>query len=367
MKEQRRPARLATRLMTAQALVIAVGALALIGAAVILAPGLFHYHLAQTGETDPLVLHHAEEAFATSFALALLLSSIVSLAAAGIASWFIVRRVAHPVEELADAADRLASGSFDVDVPDAGFSSEIARLTEAFEDMAARLADTETTRRQLLSDLAHELRTPLATLEAYVDGMEDEVLPAEPATFGTMREQITRLRRLSGDLREAALAAEHALGIQLQPCDLRGVVRAAASAAAPRFEQSGIRLTSSVPDATMLVEADEDRLQQVLSNLLDNALRHTRTWVDLRLERSGELARIHVQDNGEGIPRDHLENVFRRFHRVDTSRKAADGSGSGLGLTIARAIIEDHGGKLSATSDGLGRGATFQIDLPVMT
>lgn len=367
MKEQRRPARLATRLMTAQALVIAVGALALIGAAVILAPGLFHYHLAQTGETDPLVQHHAEEAFATSFALALLLSAIVSLAAAGIASWFIVRRVAHPVEELADAADRLASGSFDVDVPDAGFSSEIARLTGAFEDMATRLANTETTRRQLLSDLAHELRTPLATLEAYVDGIEDEILPTEPATFETMRDQITRLRRLSGDLREAALAAEHALGLQLKPCDLRSVVRAAASAASPRFEQLGIQLDSSVPETTARVMADEVRLQQVLANLLDNALRHTRTRVSLSLTASGGMARIRVQDDGEGIPQAHLESVFQRFHRVDPSRKAADGSGSGLGLTIARAIVEDHGGALSAVSAGEGLGATFLIDLPLAT
>lgn len=366
MRADRGPARLATRLMTAQALVIAVGALALIGAAVVLAPGLFHYHLAQTGETDPLVQHHAEEAFATSFALALLLSTIVSLSAAGIASWFIVRRVAHPVEELADAADRLASGNFDVDVPDAGFSSEITRLTGAFEDMATRLADTETTRRQLLSDLAHELRTPLATLEAYVDGIEDEVLPVEAATFATMRDQITRLRRLSGDLREAALAAEHALGIQLQPCDLRGIVRAAASAAAPQFEQSGIGLDSSVPDTAAPAMADEVRLQQVLANLLDNALRHTSTRVSLTLAVSGGLARIRVQDDGDGIPQEHLESVFQRFHRVDPSRKATDGSGSGLGLTIARAIVEDQGGALSATSAGAGLGATFQIDLPLM-
>lgn len=352
--------------MTAQALVIAVGALALIGAAIVLAPGLFHYHLAQTGETDPLVQHHAEEAFATSFALALLLSALVSLAAAGVASWFIVRRVAHPVEELADAAETLASGSFDVDVPDAGFSSEIARLTGAFEDMATRLAGTETTRRQLLSDLAHELRTPLATLEAYVDGIEDDVLPAEPATYATMRDQITRLRRLSGDLREAALAAEHALGLQLQQVDACAVVQAAAAAASPRYEQAGVALRCSVPDSAAPVLADGIRLQQVLSNLLDNALRHTRSQVELSLAVSGGRARIAVQDDGDGIPAEHIETVFQRFHRVDPSRSSSDGSGSGLGLTIARAIVEDHGGALTASSEGSGRGARFVVDLPLI-
>jgi signal transduction histidine kinase len=350
--------------MTAQVLVIAVGALALIGAAIVLAPPLFHYHLAQTGETDPLVLHHAEEAFATSFALALLLSAVVSLLAAGAASWFIVRRVAHPIEELADAAETLASGDFQVKVPDAGFSSEISRLTSTFEEMATRLANTEATRRQLLSDLAHELRTPLATLEAYVDGLEDDVLPAAPGTFETMRDQIARLRRLSGDLREAALAAEHALDMQLQPCDVGAIARAAASAAAPRFEQSGIALDCSVPNTPIPVLADQVRLQQVLANVLDNALRHTRSQVYLAVTASDAHAYITVKDDGDGVPAAHLESIFDRFHRVDPSRKSEDGSGSGLGLTIARAIIEDHGGKLTATSAGTGLGTTFHIDLP---
>jgi len=361
----RRAPRLVTRLMTAQVVVIAVGALALIAAAVLVAPGLFHYHLAQTGETDPLVQHHAEEAFATSFAIALLIATLLSLIAAGAVSWFLVRRVAHPVEELADAAETLASGSFDVDVPDAAFSSEISRLTDAFEGMATKLADNETTRRQLLSDLAHELRTPLATLEAYIDGLEDDVLPDAAATFTTMREQTARLRRLSGDLREAALAEEHALGIHLQPEDARDIVRAAVAAAAPRYDQAGRTLTVAVPEKEVTVSADSVRLQQVLANLLDNALRHTRTRVDVTLAVDAGAAVIRVLDDGDGIPADQLDAVFHRFHRVDPSRRAGDGSGSGLGLTIARAIVGEHGGTLTASSRGAGTGATFTVTLPL--
>jgi len=361
----RRAPRLVTRLMTAQVVVIAVGALALIAAAVLVAPSLFHYHLAQTGETDPLVQHHAEEAFATSFAIALLIATLLSLIAAGAVSWFLVRRVAHPVEELADAAETLASGSFDVDVPDAAFSSEISRLTDAFEGMATKLADNETTRRQLLSDLAHELRTPLATLEAYIDGLEDDVLPDAAATFTTMREQTARLRRLSGDLREAALAEEHALGIHLQPEDARDIVRAAVAAAAPRYDQAGRTLTVAVPEKEVTVSADSVRLQQVLANLLDNALRHTRTRVDVTLAVDAGAAVIRVLDDGDGIPADQLDAVFHRFHRVDPSRRAGDGSGSGLGLTIARAIVGEHGGTLTASSRGAGAGATFTVTLPL--
>jgi signal transduction histidine kinase len=356
--------RLVTRLMTAQVVVIAVGALALIAAAVLVAPSLFHYHLAQTGETDPLVQHHAEEAFATSFAIALLIATLLSLGAAGVVSWVLVRRVAHPVEELADAAETLASGRFDVDVPDAGFSSEISRLTDSFERMAGRLADTETTRRQLLSDLAHELRTPLATLEAYIDGLEDDVLPDDATTFATMRDQTARLRRLSGDLREAALAEEHALGIHLQPEDAAAIVRAAVAAAAPRYEQAGRVLEIDAPDDAVPVQADAVRLAQVLANLLDNALRHTRTRVDVALQVTGDQAVITVADDGDGIPADQLDAVFHRFHRVDPSRRAGDGSGSGLGLTIARAIVTDHGGTLTAASRGAGTGATFRVTIP---
>jgi len=361
----RRPARLATRLMTAQVLVIAVGALALIAAAVLVAPGLFHYHLALTGETDPLVQHHAEEAFATSFAIALLLATVLSLIAAGLVSWFIVRRVAHPVEQLADAAETLAAGRFEVDVPDAAFSSEIARLTDAFEGMATKLADNETTRRQLLSDLAHELRTPLATLEAYVDGLEDHVLAPEKATYATMRDQITRLRRLAGDLRETALAEEHALGLHLQPEDARTIVQSAVAAGAPRYEHAGIGLSCHAPTDEVPVLADAVRLQQVLANLLDNALRHARTRVDVTLDARQGQAIITVADDGDGIPAEHIESIFHRFHRVDPARRSADGSGSGLGLTIARAIVEDHHGTLTAASGAgaAGAGATFTIRL----
>lgn len=361
----RRSPRLATRLMTAQVVVIAIGGVALIAAAALVAPGLFTYHLAQTGETDPLVRSHAQEAFAISLAIALLIATVISLVAAGAVSWFVVRRVANPVEELADAAETLASGSFDVGVPDAAFSGEIARLTDAFQRMAVRLTESEATRRQLLSDLAHELRTPLATLEAYIDGLEDDVLPHEATTFSTMRDQTARLRRLSGDLREAALAEEHALGIHLEPADARDIVRSAVAAASPRYEQAGRNLSVELPEHAVPVQVDAIRLQQVLANLLDNALRHSRTRVGMRLTIDGSAAVIVVADDGDGIPADQLEAVFHRFHRVDPSRRAGDGSGSGLGLTIARAIVADHRGKLSAASGGPGTGATFTIALPL--
>lgn len=353
--------------MQAQVLVVGVGAITLIIAAALVAPPLFHDHLIHAGVTDPEVQLHAEEAFASSFAIAVVLATATALLAAGGVSWFMVRRVSRPVEELAQSAESVAAGRYDVSVPDASFSSELHQLSDSFTDMAHRLAETEATRTRLLADLAHELRTPLATLEAYIDGMEDDVLDHDTAAYATMRLQVERLRRLASDLRESSAAEEHALGLVLERIDCGDVARAAVAAAVPRFAAKGVDLDLVDGPAPSWISGDTVRLQQVLANLLDNALRHTPAGgrVDVTLaERSG-FVRVQVADTGEGIPADQLHAVFERFHRVDPSRVSSDGGGSGLGLTIARAIVNDHGGTLEATSPGIGNGTTFVMTIPL--
>lgn len=358
--------RLATRLMQAQALVVGMGTLTLVISAVLVAPTLFHEHLIHTGIADAEVQFHAEEAFASAFAVSVALATVSSLLAAGAVSWFMVRRVSQPVEELADSAEVVATGQFDVTVPDALFSSELHRMSSSFNKMANRLAETDATRTSLLADLAHELRTPLATLEAYVDGMEDEVLPRDAASWTTMRDQIHRLRRLASDLREVTAAEEHALELDLATIDVRDTVQAAVTAAVPRYISKGVTLDTEMTNQVMLVNADQVRLQQVWGNILDNALRHTRPVgrVFVTVDRDGTGVRVSVADTGEGIPHEQVAMVFERFHRVDASRVAADGSGSGLGLTIARAILADHGGTIRAFSEGPGLGSRFDVWLP---
>jgi signal transduction histidine kinase len=359
--------RLATRLMQAQVLVVGVGALTLVIAAALVAPPLFHEHLIESGVNDPDAQFHAEEAFASSFAIAVILATVTALLAAGGVSWFMVRRVSRPVEELARSAESVAAGRYDVSVPDASFSSELHQLSDSFTGMAHRLAETEATRTRLLADLAHELRTPLATLEAYIDGMEDDVLAHDAASYATMRLQVDRLRRLATDLRESSAAEEHALGIVLERIDSRDVARAAVAAASPRFAAKGVTLELADARGACSILGDSVRLQQVLANLLDNALRHTPPGgrVEVGAIVSGSMVQIHVTDTGEGIPPDQLTTVFERFHRVDASRVSSDGGGSGLGLTIARAIVNDHGGSLEASSKGVGRGTTFVVMIPV--
>ena len=359
--------RLATRLMAAQAIVVGIGAVTLVVSAMLVAPGLFHDHLTQVGVNTPDVQLHAEEAFASSFAISVAVATVVSLLAAGLVSWFLVRRVSRPVEELALAAQGVAGGNFAVDVPDAAFSRELHELSESFTFMAQRLSQSESIRTRLLADLAHELRTPLATLEAYIDGMEDDVVSQEAMNYATMRLQVDRLRRLSDDLREAAAAEEHALGLVLRPIDAREVAATAVAAADPRYQSKGVGLALANSLTPCWIMADFDRLQQVLANLLDNALRHTpaQGHVSVQVECASGLVQIRVSDTGEGIPVDQLSSVFERFHRVDPSRVSTAGSGSGLGLTIARAIVAAHGGTLEAHSAGVGSGTTFRVELPL--
>jgi signal transduction histidine kinase len=181
-----------------------------------------------------------------------------------------------------------------------------------------------------------------------------------------MRGQVARLRRLATDLRESAAADEHAL--HLAPVDLDAAATAAEAVAAadPRFAAKGVGLALTSGSTPLVVSADPERLGQVLSNLLDNALRHTPPGghVDVAVSPARSTVAITVTDDGEGIPVDQIGSIFDRFHRVDQARASTDGSGSGLGLTIARAIITDHGGTLTAASDGPGTGATFTVTLP---
>ncbi len=354
--------------MIAQAVVVGVGAGTLLVSAALVAPRLFHEHLASAGVDSTGVRMHAEEAFASAFGISVVVGTVMSLLAALATSWLLVRRISRPVEDLAHSAQEVAAGHFDVDVPDAIFSRELQQLSASFTDMARRLAETESTRTQLVADLAHELRTPLATLEAYIDALEDGVMPCDAAAWATMRTQVARLRRLAGDLRESAAAAEHALGLVLEPVDGRDVAAAAVNAALPRYAAKQVLLRYAGCAEPCPVRADGMRLQQVLANLLDNALRHTPTGgrVTVTARRDAVAFLVTVADTGEGIPPSQLSSVFDRFHRVDPSRVSVDGSGSGLGLTIAKAIVADHGGTITARSDGAGLGSSFMVRLPLL-
>lgn len=363
----RRPRSLAAGLITAQVVVVAVGALTLAVTATLLAPPLFRRHLSRAAITSAPVRRHAEEAFVATFTLSLAVATATALLAAGVASWVLVRQVSAPIEALARTADAFAGGRVEAVPVIDGSSTELGRLSDAFSRMALRLADTDASRSRLLSDLSHELRTPLATISAYIDGMQDDVLPRDAQSWDTMRAQVARLSRLTTDVRDAAAAQEGTLSLHPRAIDPAALAHDAVDAVAPRFATRGVHLSYTGPTTSVTVVGDAERLAQVLANLLDNALRHTPSGgkVTVGVRPTGTRVLLVVSDDGDGIATDQLEKVFDRFHRGDPSRAAGADHGSGLGLTIARAIVTAHAGTLVATSAGLGHGTTVTVSLPV--
>jgi signal transduction histidine kinase len=358
--------RLATRLFAAQALIVASGALTLIVVAVVIAPGLFRDHLRHAvGTIRPDLARHLDEALARALLISLAVAVAAALATTLAVSWFITRRLTRPVAAMAAAATQIADGDYHTRVPPSRLGVEFAMLDNAFNRMAATLHTTENRRRELLADLAHELRTPLATLDSFLEGIEDGIIPATDATWQTMAEQTGRLRRLVDDIDAVSRAEERQLHIQPEPVDLAATVGEAVAAASAAFAEKDVHVGQDRDHNRSMVHADPDRLREILDNLLSNALRHTprggQVTVTL-LNRPGR-AEVSISDTGEGIAPEHLPHVFDRFYRVDPARSRATG-GSGIGLAIARALARAHGGDLRAASDGTGYGATFTLSLP---
>jgi signal transduction histidine kinase len=354
---------IAGRLFTAQTLVVLVGGITLGLVAAAIGPAIFRMHLAQVpGGVDAETAHHVEDAYASASAISLAVALAASLAAALAVSAYLARRVSRPAGDLATAATDVAEGHYTVRVPAPGLGHEFDTVAQAFNAMAARLADIETTRRRLLADLGHELRTPVATIEAYVDAAEDGVTVAGEDTWAVLRTQTRRLRRLAEDIAAVSRAEEHQLDINRRRIDAIQLASASVSAVQPRAHTKGLDLRVDAAATDLPIEADPERMGQVLGNLLDNALRHTPPGgtITLSVGAAPDGVRFTVADTGEGIPAEHLPHIFERFYRVDPTH---DG-GSGIGLAVARAIVDVHKGRIDASSDGPGTGATFTITLP---
>lgn len=352
------------RLLLAEVGIVVVTATVLVAVMWTVAPSVFADHLRQAGETDPLVVAHAEEAFLTSLLIGVGAALVVSAVAAALVALVTSRRLAAPFTDLARAADQVSHGHFDVPVLEPRIGTEAEHLARAFRDMAARLSRAEAERRRHQNDLAHELRSPLATLVAHVEAMQDGVLDADPTTLAAMTAQLRRVNRLVEDLRTLAAAEERTLSLTPVPVDLAAEVLRAVAVAHPQAEAAGIRLTATTVAARTVT--DPDRLAQILANLLANAVRHTATGgrIDVGMARDGATTRITVHDDGAGIDPQDLPHVFQRLYRGDASRRYQAGTGSGLGLSISRALARALGGELSATSPGPLGGASLDLVLP---
>ena len=275
------------------------------------------------------------------------------------------RTLTAPLDDLTKAAQDIGAGDWARRVQVKG-TEETRSLAQSFNTMIEKLQRTERLRRSLVADVAHELRTPITALQASIYAILDDAFPMTKTEIAGLYEQTRMLSRLVEDLHELSQAEARQLPLHRIPVDFSEVLPEFVAPFRPVAEGKGVRLALDVPSGLPPVQVDVERINEVLHNLLNNALRHTPEGGTITIQaRSGENLQIAVQDTGEGITAEHLPNVFERFYRADYGRSRQAG-GTGLGLAIAKAIIEAHDGEISVSSPGIpGQGTTFTIQLPV--
>ncbi|HJZ46003.1 MAG TPA: ATP-binding protein, partial [Roseiflexaceae bacterium] len=333
---------------------------------------------------DRVLLNQQERSFLGVVYLSVIGGSVLAGVVALIVGLVITRRMTRPLGSLQHAAQRLAMGARHeplVIPPD----KELAELAISFNTMAAELEHQQQLRRQLVADIAHELRTPISVLRLQLEGLEDGIEQPTPATLHSLAEEVGLLTRLVDDLRLLSLADAGQISLAIENVDAGAAIERAVTASAARARQLQIELRAVPPAAPVLVAADQQRLAQILGNLIENALRYTpaggsvtvqarSTTEDERLktkDQSGSSSLVprpssfvvfEVADTGAGIPPDELPRIFERFYRTDKAR-ARETGGSGLGLAIVQRLVEMQGGRIWAAS-AVGRGTTFYVALP---
>jgi len=303
--------------------------------------------------------------FQDSFKEALTWAALAAGTAALAVSFFLSRRVVTPVRDMTSASHRIAAGHYDERVRERG-ADELGQLAQSFNLMATQLQGVESMRRQLIGDVAHELRTPLTYIKGSMEGLIDGVLPATPETYHQIHQEADRLNRLVNDLQELSRVEAGAYELELHPVEFSSLVKTVQKRLGAQFEDNDVQLAINLPVDLPRVLADADRLIQMLTNLLSNALRYTPAngQVTLRASRQDNYLQVEVKDTGIGIPPEHLPHIFTRFYRVDKSRSRQAG-GSGIGLTITKYLVEAQGGHIWVESEGDGQGSVFTFTLPV--
>jgi signal transduction histidine kinase len=292
-------------------------------------------------------------------------AGLIAVGIAFILAFFLSRYILAPVKDLTTAARRFGKGDFTQRVEYNG-KGEMADLAHSFNSMAENLEKTEQLRRNLVADVAHELRTPVSNLKGYLEAISDGVIKPDEETIRSLNEEAGSLTRLVGDLQELTLADAGKLKITTQPEDIGHIIKETVIAHQPKATGKEINISIVMPDELPLVEIDGQRIRQVLNNLINNALVHTNNGGSITVsgKKQDKMVSISVSDTGEGIAPEHLPMIFERFYRVDKSRTRATG-GSGLGLTIAKRLVEAHSGTISVTSE-VGKGSIFTFTIPVI-
>ncbi len=322
----------------------------------------------------PPMLQAAEQEFLNQVNSSLWTAGLIAAGAALLLGFVLTRQITKPVHVLTAGAGKIARGELGHRVR-VDSSDELGALAQAFNEMAYTLERGEQSRKRLTADIAHELRTPLTIIEGTVNGIMDGVFAPDQERLGSIKEQTALLTRLIGDLRDIALAEAGQLKLELAPTDVVELVKRKLTQIEPNARQKNIELKLQARDGLPNISLDSARMEQVIANLLTNAIRHTPdggtiTVAVSKLDKDGThppladrpALLLSVADTGEGIAPEHLPYIFERFYRVESSRSRGEG-GVGLGLAIVKQMVEAHGGKVWAESEA-GKGASFYIMLP---
>ena len=369
--------RLGRKLLLSYLIIIVVGVVVLASAAEFTIPTSFDRHMLgmqpMMGGAEMGMGRDADlfASFRAAVSESLLLAAVAATVAAVVVSLLVTRRVVAPVRQMMVASRRIAEGNYAERVqvrgaPGPDEMDELDQLAVTFNQMADKLERTEAMRRQLIGDVAHELRTPLSTIKGSVEGLMDGVLEPTEANLHQIYREADRLQRLVGDLQELSRVEAGAFQLHRKAVEVEELVSSAAERLAGQFDEKGVRLEIDLAADLPKVLADPDRIGQVMLNLLGNALQYTTSGrtVEVQARRRDRFVEIEIRDEGMGIPAEHLPHVFTRFYRVDRSRSRA-GGGSGIGLTIAKHLVEAHGGQIWASSPGSGKGSSFTFTLPL--
>jgi signal transduction histidine kinase len=295
------------------------------------------------------------------------LSPVVAGVAAGVLALALVQLLAHgmtlPLREMVAAARAMARGRYDLRVT-ATSRDEVGELARAFNSMAAELAEVDRLRRDIVANVSHELRTPLGALRAKLENLVDDVERADRRTLEAMLRQVERLGDLVAQLLDLSKLESGAVPLERSTFSAAVLLSQVADEWRTRAEIRDVRVETQVEPSTLTIEGDEERLRQVVSNLVANAIRHSPRGgrVQLHAAGGGEHVRLEVADEGPGIPAADAERVFERFYRSDAARSAAEG-GSGLGLAIARWIVDLHGGSIRVATEE-DAGCRLVVELP---
>ena len=306
----------------------------------------------------------SHEAFLRASNMALGFALLGALLVAVLIGIAVSRLTTRPLRKLTDAAKAVAGGALGQTV-DVRSKDEVGQLGEAFNAMSARLGQAHGLRKQMTADIAHDLRTPLSVLTGYLEAFREGALEATPERLEAMHDEAQHLGRLIDDLRTLALADAGEVTLHRTAVSAADMIERVARAFRAEANAAGVTLEVEVPEELPPLNADPDRLRQVLANLVQNAIRYTPVGGVVTLSARADLEgqALIVHDTGAGVPPDMLQHIFERTVRADPSREA-EGSGSGLGLAIARSLVEAHGGTIRASNDII-QGATFVVVLPV--